>query len=270
MMMGPMQFREKLRNLAADQNKAKAGRAVGLGDTTISTYIAKGSIPRADIAFKISKAFNVPTDWLLDDSQEWPPPERILLADVDDNRLMREVCRRARLDAIDVRELVDRAGQINWAEVSSRISGVPAGDRIPDELCAEVSLAFSLEFAPTMLQKHEASAQTVNYLPMLPRADEPRERYDFHVLAREIARIMALPGYADVKRQLENLPGADSIFAFQFNETFHPLKTSTNPQTGSPLRGVKRKGKHATIAGSGSQTKKPNRRAAGGRKSSAT
>ena len=48
--------------------------SVGLAPTAISNYIASGSIPRADIALKIARAVGVPLDWLIDDSQDFPPP----------------------------------------------------------------------------------------------------------------------------------------------------------------------------------------------------
>lgn len=69
-----MKFTEKLRLLTDGQNKARIGRCSGLGTTTISNYIAKGSMPRADIAVKMASALNVPIDWLCDDDRDWPPP----------------------------------------------------------------------------------------------------------------------------------------------------------------------------------------------------
>ena len=76
-----MTITEKLRRLGEDANKSRIGRRCGLGATTISNYIARGALPRCDIALKMARAFHVSVDWLIDDQQDWPPvwqnaPER--------------------------------------------------------------------------------------------------------------------------------------------------------------------------------------------------
>ena len=68
-----MTFTEKLRRLTFAMNKAKVGRAAGLGPNGISAYICKGSIPRGDIAQRLASTLGVSCDWLLDASQDWPP-----------------------------------------------------------------------------------------------------------------------------------------------------------------------------------------------------
>jgi hypothetical protein len=69
-----MTFREKLRSLGAGVNKSARGVGVGLKPNTISTYMVKGSIPRADIALKMARALGVDVAWLIDDAAPWPPP----------------------------------------------------------------------------------------------------------------------------------------------------------------------------------------------------
>jgi hypothetical protein len=68
-----MKINDKLKFLFAEINKAKAARSVGLPVSTISSYIAQGSMPRADIALKIARASGVSLEWLVDDAQGMPP-----------------------------------------------------------------------------------------------------------------------------------------------------------------------------------------------------
>jgi transcriptional regulator with XRE-family HTH domain len=68
-----MTFQAKLTRLVADRNKSEVSRRAGLIHTAVSSYIARGCIPRADIAMRIARALNVSVEWLLDDSAGWPP-----------------------------------------------------------------------------------------------------------------------------------------------------------------------------------------------------
>src|SRR3954471_10095372 len=104
-------FFEKLKRRAAEINKSKAGIAAGLKANTISSYLAKRSVPRADIAFKIARALDVPLDWLLDDAQGWPPPpvNKPTLAVTSDDDLMAEVRRRYRFQAVRLYAAMERA-----------------------------------------------------------------------------------------------------------------------------------------------------------------
>lgn len=92
-----MHFTVKIKKLSSGINKASACKAAGLSVTTISNYIAMGSIPRADIALKIAKALNVPLAWLVDDSADFPvptPAEAPTAAQLSDEDLAAEVARR--------------------------------------------------------------------------------------------------------------------------------------------------------------------------------
>jgi len=122
-----MLFQEKLKRLAADVNKAKVGRAVGLGDTTISTYMAKNSRPRADIALKMARAFSVDFEWLVDDSKEWPPPDDkpTTAADLTDQQLMHEMARRFRGALVDFLNDVDEAKSIDWKAAMREVEASP-------------------------------------------------------------------------------------------------------------------------------------------------
>lgn len=68
-----MTFHEKVTRLCEDRNKSKLSRRAGLSSTGISSYIAKGCLPRLDIALRIARAIGVSLDWLADDTANWPP-----------------------------------------------------------------------------------------------------------------------------------------------------------------------------------------------------
>jgi len=41
----------------------------------ISSIIVNGTMPGANRVFALARALGVSADWLLDDSQNWPPPQ---------------------------------------------------------------------------------------------------------------------------------------------------------------------------------------------------
>ena len=124
-----MTFTEKLRRAAAEVNKSKLGQAVGLGANTISSYIAKGSVPRADIALKIARAVSVPLEWLTDDAQSWPPPAQSgrSLADVPYTELARELGRRYRLEVLDAVAGLDQAEREDWDAAAAAVRSLKPG-----------------------------------------------------------------------------------------------------------------------------------------------
>jgi hypothetical protein len=134
-----VRFREKLRKRVAELklNKTRASRDAGLPPSTISSYLAKpDSLPRLDIALRIARAIDVPLEWLADDEQDWPPPasSKRSLPDVPQVELTREVVRRYRLQALQIREQLERAEQQNWAQSAADLAGIPLGDEAPLEL----------------------------------------------------------------------------------------------------------------------------------------
>lgn len=68
-----MNIVEKLRRLGETRNKSEISRRAGLGPNSFSAYLAKGSLPRCDIALRLARALDVSPEWLIDDEQDWPP-----------------------------------------------------------------------------------------------------------------------------------------------------------------------------------------------------
>jgi transcriptional regulator with XRE-family HTH domain len=172
-----MEFREKLRKTAAGLNKAKVGRAVGLQANTISSYIATGSVPRGDIALKIARALDVPLEWLVDDSQDWPPP----LADAKgvatsaDSELMEEACRRLANVAARVESEVTRLGKIDWPTVAAEALAVPVDAPLPPAVRAAVDSLYPLGNAIEELASFDASRVLSRYIPDPPDVDRVRD-----------------------------------------------------------------------------------------------
>jgi transcriptional regulator with XRE-family HTH domain len=139
-------FQDKLRRRAAEINKAKASKEAGLPANALSSYIAKKSIPRADIALKIARALDVPLDWLLDDRQGWPPPKgqkslENSLADVPFGPLIRELARRYRLDALDVMRQIEESKKIDWEKALAEARALTPGEKISASLAKHLKLA---------------------------------------------------------------------------------------------------------------------------------
>lgn len=131
-----MNFREKLKLLGGQVNKAEKARSVGLPATMISTYIAKGSIPRGDIALKMARALDVPVDWLLDDSKDFPPPKvkSKSLEDALDSELMAEVGRRKLDAALDLLKEIEQASKFDWDKLSIEAHKLSESSSIPTEI----------------------------------------------------------------------------------------------------------------------------------------
>lgn len=68
-----MTFQEKLERLCEDRFKNRVSVRAGLTPTAISTYIAKGYMPRADTALRLARTLGVSLEWLIDETQAWPP-----------------------------------------------------------------------------------------------------------------------------------------------------------------------------------------------------
>ncbi|MGA2443341.1 MAG: helix-turn-helix transcriptional regulator [Tepidisphaeraceae bacterium] len=191
-----MTFQEKLRRLAPTVNKSRAARAVGLKENAISTYMAKGSLPRIDIALKIATALNVPLDWLADDRRDWPPPMPVIGAveNIQDGFLMREVCRRLRLASMDVKELIDKAERIDWREVARQLLNQPVDSPFPQSIAPEIELARSLLFADGALRKYQASDAIKAHWRYLPPVELPQEDLDFRKLLQRLDDLNRRPG----------------------------------------------------------------------------
>jgi hypothetical protein len=68
-----MKFREKLKRLTQDINKASLCRRHGLRSTFIFDHLNIVKNPSIDSVAKIAKALEVDAGWLADDSKNWPP-----------------------------------------------------------------------------------------------------------------------------------------------------------------------------------------------------
>lgn len=68
-----MTFAEKLTRLTEDRHKAKVSRRAGLPSTAIYDYVSKGFRPRAEPALRLARVLGVSVEWLIDDTQAWPP-----------------------------------------------------------------------------------------------------------------------------------------------------------------------------------------------------
>jgi len=141
-----MTFQEKLKRAASGVNKSSASKGQNLKANTISTYIAKGSLPRADIALKIARALKVPLDWLVDPDAEWPPPqpnERALkdqLPDVPHGDFVRELARRYRLGIIESVTAAEQIEAIDWTKALAATERAKIGETPPEELVRHASI----------------------------------------------------------------------------------------------------------------------------------
>jgi transcriptional regulator with XRE-family HTH domain len=171
-----MKFTEKLAKLTEGKNKQKLGEDAGLPQTAISNYISKGNVPRVDSALALARALNVPLEWLVDDEQDWPPPsgDTNSLTIASDDDLMREVCRRFRMEALRVVDGLDQAKETNWKELAEtlRKSTYP----LPPSIARLARVPASLHAALLELHRFDPSQESYFFHDQLPgRNLDPNE-----------------------------------------------------------------------------------------------
>lgn len=69
-----MNWMDKVRRLQAGRTLSAIEEAAGWSRNQLAAALSRGSIPGADIAIRLARTLEVPTDWLFDDKLGWPPP----------------------------------------------------------------------------------------------------------------------------------------------------------------------------------------------------
>ena len=134
-----MKFAAKLEKILTQRNQSRSalGRLVGISATAVNDYISQSYLPRIDIALKISRALNVPLDWLADDAQEWPPPMSEARP-LSVHQLMLQVSKRWRDLAEALLDKYDVIEKFKWHEVKAALVTWSAdGGQPPPKIAAE-------------------------------------------------------------------------------------------------------------------------------------
>jgi len=64
---------QKLARFAETLKMGVIADRAGISRTLMSKYVRSGSVPACNKALAIARALGVSVDWLLDDTQDWPP-----------------------------------------------------------------------------------------------------------------------------------------------------------------------------------------------------
>jgi len=192
-----MTFQEKLRRLAPTINKSRAARAVGLKENAISTYMARGSLPRVDIALKIAMALGVPLDWLADDRQDFPPPQadKSSVRDFGDADLVHDLARRYRGAQLDFLNEADRVKQFDWQRAADAAEAMQQNDSTP-ELVRQAM--FLLGSAQVKFKRIAADLDVERYCivhhEQLPGGSRPIGEFEMVSRGEEWFRLTEIPG----------------------------------------------------------------------------
>lgn len=150
-----VEFTEKLRALveASGRSRLSIARDAGLSEAAVSNYINAGHTPRADTALKLARALRVPVEWLIDDAQDWPPPQ-------SPDELRRLLGHHLRSDGIALAELFAIAESVDWIAVARSLLRLdPLRDRLPDELQREATLPFRVSETARKVSEFSPYAQ---------------------------------------------------------------------------------------------------------------
>jgi hypothetical protein len=198
-----MRFREKLHRLVSGRNKAELSRAAKLPETAISGYLAKGSIPRADIAVRLARdALDVPVEWLVDDEQNWPPPdmaEERPLTDVPLSELMMEVVRRYRLEAAELKRAIQEAERVDWEDVWQQFGHSHSYDTVPSEILGALDLLNFIMERWFSLQHRFSADNPLEVVNLGNYRERIRSRENISIEAMEplVSQLFKRPGVAD-------------------------------------------------------------------------
>jgi transcriptional regulator with XRE-family HTH domain len=124
MAKAPKTLSAKIGHLCKYSSPAEVARNVGISRQALMNYIEGESAPGAGALFGIARHFNVPLDYLLDDTYPIEPPETGSAALATTDQLMQEVRRRYTSEAEQVRALLDDAEKIDWDYIRRELSGM--------------------------------------------------------------------------------------------------------------------------------------------------
>jgi transcriptional regulator with XRE-family HTH domain len=110
------------------KNKSEVARQAGLSATAVTDYLQKGYIPRADNALALARALNIPVDWLIDDSQDFPPPdsaEKPAATLLSEGQLIVELARRSRQKRAEIIDKLEQFERFDWADAEREFTAFP-------------------------------------------------------------------------------------------------------------------------------------------------
>lgn len=79
-----MNFATKLGRLQMEyhrwQSYLQLERDIGAPEKSLDRYVRENRLPPLDYGLRLARALHVPAEWLFDDSQGWPPPPPLMVA----------------------------------------------------------------------------------------------------------------------------------------------------------------------------------------------
>lgn len=201
-------FAEKLAELTKVKGKAKVARAAGLSPATITDYLQRGNIPRADNALALARALGVPLDWLVDDTRNLPAPsiEKPSTHQLSDTEVIREFCRRFRLRMVEHWHELKQAEAVDWARVAAAVLAVPGGQPLPRDERNEMKLIEQLEQLVLDNSRFNPSIASYTFHSELPGHDLAEDELTSESLMQRWRRLRdftafgALGEYAAMRR----------------------------------------------------------------------
>ena len=124
-----MKLDAKLRKLLGNRSVKDVADAAGVSRASFSTYINRGSIPRADVAMKLASYFAVSLEWLADDEQDFPPPEDVkpTPSSFSDDELLWEITQRYRVVTTNIRRQFEMIDTLDWGSLVKTLAAIPFG-----------------------------------------------------------------------------------------------------------------------------------------------
>jgi transcriptional regulator with XRE-family HTH domain len=183
-------FAEKIVRWIAEKGVSRAALAktAKIGPSVLNNYVKeRQSSPMAENALRLSRAMQVPLDWLVDNSRDWPPPAQgsqgsieSQLINVPLSSLLHELARRYRLDTLDVLPDLVEAQETDWSKVFAEAKDLAEGEPIPQSLARELQLLGKISSGVlAVLVRYDVHIAADFRHHELPGADRPPETLSY-------------------------------------------------------------------------------------------
>ncbi|MEM8781914.1 MAG: helix-turn-helix transcriptional regulator [Planctomycetota bacterium] len=143
-----MDLATKITKLLGTRPLTDLADAVGASRGSFNNYVNRGSMPRADVALRISRELDVPFDWLVDDEQNWPPSPAggRAITEYPLDELLDELVRRYILDHGRLLREIETLSRVPWAVITrAAYEAVKAGEDLPAEYRSLIDRAVRLQ-----------------------------------------------------------------------------------------------------------------------------
>jgi len=235
-----MKFRDKLLKLTEGKTRSVIADAAKLKPGILNNFFNRdNSEPMASTALKLSRALEVPLDWLVDDEAGWPPPKPREPQDVPYSLLIGELARRCHIDVLEVLSAFDALDKQDFRKVLEFANKFKPGDTVPDEFAEGISAVIAAAERGLSPRRYDIDAVAVSLHDSLPGKDRERGTVTMGACRQKYAEALNRPGFRDLAEWMDRhydvlaaaglRPMGNIVGFFEMGAGFDPRPTIIPP-----------------------------------------